>query len=148
MSTNLDLRTAAYGALLLRVASGVLFLLHGLYLKVFIFTMPGTVAFYESIGLPGAFAWLTVAGEIAGGVMLILGVHVRLASTWLIAILLGAVWAHSGNGWLFTGAGGGYEYPLFWAAAQAAILLLGPGALALPVSLFGRKVPAGRPALA
>lgn len=148
MSANLDARAAAYGALLLRVASGLLFLLHGLYLKVFIFTMPGTVAFYESIGLPGVFAWLTVAGEVVGGLMLILGVHVRLASVWLIAILLGALWVHGGNGWLFTNANGGYEYPAFWAAVQGAILLLGPGAHALQVSLFGRKAPAARPAVA
>ena len=148
MSATPDARAAAYGALLLRVASGLLFLLHGLSLKVFIFTMPGTVAFYESIGLPGAFAWLTVAGEIAGGLLLVLGVHVRLASTWLIAILLGALWVHSGNGWLFTGAGGGYEYPLFWAVVQGAILLLGPGAYALPVSLLGRKAATARPAVA
>jgi putative oxidoreductase len=141
MSTQLDQRLAPYGALLLRVASGIAFLMHGLYLKVFVFTMPGTIGFYESLGLPAIAAWLTVIGETVGGLMLILGIHVRLASLWLIPILLGAVWVHAGNGWLFTSPNGGYEYPLFWAAAQAAILLLGPGALAAPVSLLpGRRL--------
>lgn len=140
MPPTIDHRTAPYGALLLRLASGVAFLAHGLYLKVFVFTMPGTVGFFESIGLPGALAWLTVIGETLGGLMLILGLHVRLASLWLIPILLGAAWTHAGNGWLFTAEGGGWEYPLFWAVAQGAILLLGPGAFAVRVSLL----PAGR----
>ena len=45
--------TAPYGALLLRVGLGVMFLVHSLYLKLVVFTLPGTVKFYESIGLPG-----------------------------------------------------------------------------------------------
>ena len=144
MTQTLDTRTAPYAALLLRLASGIAFLAHGLYLKVFVFTLPGTVGFFESIGLPGALAWLTVVGETVGGLMLILGLHVRLASLWLIPILLGAAWTHAGNGWLFTAPGGGWEYPLFWAVAQGAILLLGPGALAAPFSLLprGRRLPA------
>lgn len=129
--TALDARGAPLAAFLLRVVSGVAFLAHGLYLKVFVFTMPGTVGFFESLGLPGFTAWLTVIGETVGGLMLILGVGVRLASLWLIAILLGAVWTHAPNGWVFSAANGGWEYPLFWAFVQLAILLLGPGAFAL-----------------
>ena len=53
---------ASYSALILRVTSGALFIAHGL-LKVFVFTIPGTVAFFESLGLPGIFAYLTIAGE-------------------------------------------------------------------------------------
>ncbi len=140
MTRTLDSRAAPYGALLLRVASGAAFLAHGLYLKVFVFTMAGTAGFFESLGLPGATAWLVVIAETIGGLMLILGLHVRLASLWLIPILLGAAWTHAPNGWLFTGAGGGWEYPVFWAVAQGAILLLGPGALAVPVSLVGPRV--------
>jgi len=141
MSAHLDPRAAAYGALLLRLTSGFAFLLHGFYLKVFVFGMAGTVGFFESLGLPGFTAWLTVLGETLGGLMLILGLQVRLASLWLIPILLGAVWVHSGNGWGFGNPGGGYEYPVFWALVQGAILLLGPGAHALRVSLpGGRKV--------
>ena len=85
---TLDSRGPAYGAFVLRVASGLAFLAHGLYLKVFVFTMPGTVGFFESLGLPGFTAWLTVIGETVGGLMLILGIGVRVASLWLIAILL------------------------------------------------------------
>jgi len=142
MST-LDTRGPALAAFVLRVASGVAFLMHGLYLKVFVFTMAGTVGFFESLGLPGFAAWLVVIGETVGGLMLILGVRVRLASLWLIPILLGAVWTHGPNGWLFTAPNGGWEYPLFWTAAQVAILLAGPGAFALRAGALQ-----GRPATA
>jgi len=47
-----------YGALLLRVTTGVLFLAHGL-LKVMVFTIPGTVGYFESLGLPAILAYLT-----------------------------------------------------------------------------------------
>ncbi len=121
-----------YAATLLRVSSGVLFLAHGL-LKVNVFTVAGTVGFFESLGLPGALAYLTIAAELAGGVALIAGVATRLVSLALIPVLLGATWVHSGNGWLFSSEGGGWEFPLFWAAVQGALALLGGGAFALRI---------------
>ncbi|WBU59290.1 DoxX family protein [Paracoccus albus] len=121
-----------YAAALLRVTSGVLFLAHGL-MKVNVFTIAGTVAYFESLGLPGLFAYLTILAELAGGALLILGVATRLVAPALIPVLLGAVWVHSGNGWAFSGEGGGWEYPVFWAAVQLAITLLGAGAYALKI---------------
>lgn len=121
---------ASYSALILRVTSGALFIAHGL-LKVFVFTIPGTVAFFESLGLPGIFAYLTIAGELVGGAALILGVATRVVSLALLPVLLGAVWAHSGAGWLFSNEGGGWEFPLFWAAVQLSLVFSGAGAFAL-----------------
>ena len=58
-----------------------------------------------------------------------------MATRWvalaLIPVLLGATWVHSGNGWVFSSEGGGWEFPLFWAVIQGAIALLGSGAYAL-----------------
>jgi hypothetical protein len=34
-------------------------------------------------------------------------------------------------GWLYSNTGGGWEYPLFWLMAQAALVLAGSGAFAL-----------------
>jgi len=122
--------SAEYAAFGLRVSSGALFLAHGL-MKVFVFTVPGTVGYFESLGLPGVFAYLTILAEVAGGAALILGVAPRLVSLALVPVLLGAVWVHSGNGWVFSSTGGGWEFPLFWAVVQAAIAMLGKGAFAL-----------------
>lgn len=128
-----------YAALILRVTSGTAFIAHGL-LKLTVFTIPGTVGFFESLGLPGIFAYLTIFVELAGGVALILGVGTRAVSLALIPVLLGATWVHVGNGWLFTAEGGGWEYPLFWTAVQASIALLGAGAFAIRVPALDRRL--------
>ena len=48
----IDSRTAPYGAFILRVALGGMFIAHAL-LKYYVFTLPGTAKFFESLGLPG-----------------------------------------------------------------------------------------------
>src|SRR3546814_1439040 len=144
----IDNRTAPYAALILRVALGVMFLVHSLYLKVFVFTVAGTVGFFESLGLPGLFAYLTILAEIGGGIALILGFQTRLATLALIPVLLGATWVHSGNGWLFTAAGGGWEYPLFLTVAALVQALPGTGATAVKgPALLGQKVDRKSPRL-
>jgi len=126
----IDQKTAPYAATVLRVATGALFIAHGLT-KVLVFTVPGTVGYFDSLGLPAIVAYLTIFAELAGGTALILGVATRLISLAVLPVLLGAVWVHSGNGWMFSSAGGGWEFPLFWAIAQGAVALLGSGAYAL-----------------
>ncbi|WP_068114682.1 DoxX family protein [Tropicimonas marinistellae] len=135
----IDQSTAPYAAFALRVTSGALFLAHGLT-KVFVFTIPGTVGYFESLGLPAIFAYLTILAEVGGGLALILGVATRLVSLPLIGVLLGALWAHAGNGWTFSNQGGGWEFPLFWAVAQAAIALLGNGAFAVKLPALQRTL--------
>lgn len=126
-------------ALILRVASGALFLAHG-WMKVTVFTIPGTVGYFESLGLPGFVAYLTILAELGGGLALIAGIGTRLVSLALIPVLLGATWVHSGNGWTFSNEGGGWEFPLFWAAAQAAIALIGAGRYAVKVPVLNRAL--------
>ena len=121
-----DSRTAPYAALLLRVSLGVMFLAHGL-LKVFVFTVPGTVQFFDSLGLPAVFAYGTIAAEVVGGALLVLGIGSRWVSLALIPILLGATWAHAGNGWVFSAPNGGWEYPAFLTIAALVTALLGNG---------------------
>jgi putative oxidoreductase len=126
MTTHAD-----YGAALLRISLGVAALAHGLILKVFTFGVAGTVGYFESIGYPGAFAYLVMFGEIVGGIALIGGIYARTAALLMIPILLGAAVQHAPNGWVFNATGGGWEYPVFWAAASLASALIGPGAFAL-----------------
>ena len=125
-----DPRTAPYAAFLLRVSLGVMFLAHGLLLKVLTFTIPGTVGYFQSIGYPGSFAYLVIAGEIGGGIALILGAYTRTVSLLLLPILIGATLQHTGNGWVFSGTGGGWEFPVFWTVALLVQALLGDGAYA------------------
>jgi putative oxidoreductase len=136
----IDARTAPYAALTLRIALGAMFIAHAL-LKVFVFTLPGTVQFFESLGLPGVLAYATVAAELVGGAMLVLGIGARWVAALLIPVLLGAAWAHAPNGWLFTAPKGGWEYPAFLSVAAFVQVLLGNGAYALS-SVFSMKQPA------
>jgi len=129
----IDNRNADHAALVLRVSVGVLFLAHGL-LKVLVFTPTGTVAFFASLGLPAILAYATIAAEVLGGIALVLGVGTRWVSLALIPVLLGATWAHAGNGWVFSNAGGGWEFPLFWAVVMGVQALLGDGAHALKLN--------------
>jgi len=139
----IDHRSAPWGALLLRVTLGVMFLAQSLWLKAFVFTLPGTAQYFESIGLPAFSAYLVFAAEAGGGIALILGIQSRWVAAALTPVLLGATWAHIGNGWLFTNAGGGWEYPLFLTAAAAIQALIGDGALALSRSR-DLRLPRGR----
>jgi len=62
----IDRNLAPCGALLLRLSLGVMFIAHGL-LKVLVFTVPGTVQFFQSVGLPAALAYFTILAELAAG---------------------------------------------------------------------------------
>jgi len=130
-------RTAPYAAFTLRIALGAMFIAHAL-LKVFVFTLPGTVQFFESIGLPGMLAYVTIGAELVGGVMLILGIGTPWVAALLIPVLLGATWAHASNGWLFTAPNGGWEYPAFLTIAALAQALLGSGAFSLSTVLSSK----------
>jgi putative oxidoreductase len=128
----IDAKSAPYGALLLRVSIGALFILHGAYLKAAVFGMAGTAKYFAALGLPDWFAWVAMLYETLGGLALILGIYARWVALFLGAHLLFAAYlGHAANGWLFTAKGGGYEYPVFWAIACFALALVGSGAHAL-----------------
>jgi putative oxidoreductase len=108
MEMNLD-TDKNYAALLTRLTLGSVLLSHGL-VKLLVFTVPGTIAFFASLGLPAVTAYLNLLAEIVCGSAILLGLYTRLAALLSIPVLLGAFWAHSGNGWLFTSEGGGWGY--------------------------------------
>lgn len=122
--------SANHGAFLTRVTLGGILLAHGA-LKVFVFTIPGTVGFFESLGLPVIVAYLTIFGEIAGGIALILGIYPRLVAFLSLPILAGAAWAHLGNGWVFSNQGGGWEFPVVLIVLAVIVVIQGAGSFAI-----------------
>jgi len=130
----IDSRTAPYAAFALRVALGLMFVAHGL-LKVFVFTLPGTAQFFDSVGFPGWAAYPVTFAEIIGGALLIAGLRSRVVATALIPVLAGAAFVHLGNGWVFSNAKGGWEYPVFLIVIAAVVALLGDGAFAVKPSV-------------
>jgi putative oxidoreductase len=125
-----EARTAPYAALLLRIALGLFFLAHALT-KVFVFTVPGFVNFFLSIGYPASLAYLVLLGELGGGFALIVGLWTRWIALLMFVEMLGVVAYHWPNGFAFTSKGGGWEYPAMWAVALLALSLLGDGPFAL-----------------
>ncbi|MCB1914806.1 MAG: DoxX family protein [Rhodocyclaceae bacterium] len=119
-----------YGIAILRIALGAMFLAHGL-LKVFVFTLPGTAGFFESVGFPGFAAYIVAPAEILAGIALLVGFRTRLVAAATIPLLLGALSVHAGNGWVFSNENGGWEYPAYLVVAAIAQALLGAGALSV-----------------
>jgi putative oxidoreductase len=124
----------SYGVLLLRVALGVMFLAHSIVYMLLTLTLPETAKFFVSIGLPAWLAYATFLAEALGGILLILGIQPRWVALALSPILIGATWAHAGNGWLFASENGGWEYPLYLFVLCIAQAMLGDGAYALAPS--------------
>ena len=121
-------RNADLAAALLRVVSGAFFIAHG-WMKVAVFTPAGTAGYFESIGLPGFLGYATILAELLGGLALIVGFKTRIVAPLLAFVLLGAAWfGHGSAGFFFSNAGGGWEYPVFWAVVSFAQGLLGAGA--------------------
>ncbi|VTU25839.1 DoxX family protein [Variovorax sp. RA8] len=84
------IRSDDTGKLILRLALGILMLLHG------IAKIQGGVGFAASMltshGLPGALAYLVYVGEIVAPVLLIIGLYTRPAA-WIVVInMLVAIW--------------------------------------------------------
>lgn len=129
MSNNSD-----YAAVVLRMALGIMFIAHGL-LKVMVFTLPGTVGFFESVGFPGWSAYIVTFAEIGGGLLLLSGIATRAVSLALLPVLLGATYVHLGNGWVFSNANGGWEYPAFLSVTLVVQALLGPGRFKFPLPI-------------
>lgn len=130
----------SYAIALLRISLGVMFIAHSVILKGMVYGLDGTAGYFQSIGLPAGLAYVVFWMEAIGGVLLAFGVAARSTALALLPILVGALWAHAGNGWVFSNQNGGWEYPLYLIVLSVAQALLGEGALAFRPSRF---LPAG-----
>lgn len=118
--------TNAHGIAVLRISLGAMWVAHA-GLKALVFTLPGTAKFFESVGFAGWLAYPVFAAELVGGTAIIAGLYSRQVSLLLTPVLAGAIWTHLPNGWVFTGAGGGWEYPVFLLMATIAHWLMDDG---------------------
>jgi putative oxidoreductase len=136
MSASILDKGNAASATLLRITLGVMYLTHSIVLKVFTFGFAGTAGYVASLGLPSATAYVVIAAEVVGGILLLANVRTGWVSLGLLPVLFGALWVHSGNGWVFSAAGGGWEYPLFLIVVSVAVALqaFAARAVRVPVS--------------
>jgi putative oxidoreductase len=119
----------------LRIATGAVFLGHG-WMKLTVMGLPGVTGMLGSIGfpLPEVFAVLLIAGEIGGGILLILGALTHWAAkvTAFIA-LVALLTVHLKNGFM---GQGGYEFILLLLAASVSLMITGAGKWSLDHKLF------------
>ena len=118
-SIVIDTRTAPYAALVLRVALGVMFIAHSLILKYFILRCPARRSSSSRSACPPR--WRTSRSGPSCSAVSRWSRASRLAGwPWRsIPILAGATWVHIGNGWVFSNANGGWEYPVFLIAGSS-----------------------------
>ncbi|WP_221583267.1 DoxX family protein [Microbacterium sp. G2-8] len=129
---------ASLGLLILRVALGVIFFLHG-WQKIFVDGIDVTTQGFGMMGVPlhEVVAPLTAYTELIGGVALALGLLTRIAAVGLTIVALGALFlVHVPNG--FFAANGGFEFPLLLAAAAVTLVVAGPGAASLDAAIWPR----------
>ena len=144
-------RLARWAPLLLRLIVGYGFAVHGIAKLT---RGAGSFAgILQSLGVPAPhlMAWVTILSELVGGIAIAIGAFVTIVSVPLAVILLVATFTvHLPYGFstikliAVTQAGArfgppGYECNLLYLAALAALVLGGPGPLAVDALLRGKK---------
>ena len=121
-----------YGALLLRLTLGAIFLMHA-YLAFSVIGPAGMTKYFMDahIPFPQLGAWYVILAHGLGGICLVFGVLARWAALANVPVLAGALYfVHLKQGF-FMKPEGGYEYPLLLLGATVAQALLGPGSFTL-----------------
>lgn len=108
------MKTNVLAVLVLRIALGAVFLVHGLT-KLFVYTPKGTAAFFAAHGFPAWLAYPVMSWEIIGGLLLIIGIKPRWLALAFLPVLAGAFLTHWPNGFMFNVPNGGWEFPAFLA---------------------------------
>lgn len=126
-------RADGLGSLLLRLGLGVVFARHG-WLR-----FEGGVETYAAflgsldVPLPEVLAWLQVAAEGIGGLLLITGAYTRSVTLVLLATAIGTIWLVT-VGFVVPGATG-VELETALLAGLLGLLFIGPGRLSLDSKL-------------
>jgi putative oxidoreductase len=121
---------------LLRVTVGIIFMVHGAQKLA---DIPGTTQAFAGMGIPAPqfSVYLAIAGELLGGLGLVLGLLTRIAAFGPLCVMLVAIIAvHLKNGLL--AKDGGFEYPLVLGLVSLFFVARGAGAFSLD-ALFKRS---------
>jgi putative oxidoreductase len=140
---------ADLGLLLLRFAVGGVFFAHGMQHVFGMWGGSGIGGLTQGLSgfgftRPGVLAWVTAGTELVGGAGVVLGLLTPLAATGLLALMINAVLLKAGNGFFIAGppGAGAVELEVVLGLAAAAIVLTGPGRIALDNGRTWQRRPA------
>jgi len=126
-------KNAELGGLILRIALGFIFFVHGL--MKFQGGVENTAGFFDSIGVSGFLAYPVAIIEAAGGILLMLGLGTRIVAALFGLIMLGAIFtAKLGSGFI-----GGYELDVALLAMSIFLILSGSKFLSLEKAIIKDK---------
>jgi putative oxidoreductase len=128
-------RYAVYNTLFLRLALGVVMVVHG---ADKVGGVAGFAGFLDSMGIPVAivFAWIVTVVELVGGLLILAGVFTRyVALLFAVDMAVATVLVHLPNG--FSASDGGYELTLVLFLVAIALALQGAGPLSLEREVRG-----------
>lgn len=131
--------TTSAGLLVLRLFLGLSLMAHGLQ-KILVFSVSGFAGHLEKLGVPAPqlSAWLSTSAELAGGLLVAVGLFTRPAAALLaFNMAVAAFLAHTG--YFITNTPPGREYALNLAAAFAALALTGAGRYSVDSRLASRQ---------
>ncbi len=125
------IRSDDYGKLILRLALGVLILLHG------ISKLTGGIGFISDMvtahGLPAQFAYLVYIGEVLAPAMIIVGLLTRPAALVIVINMLVALWLVHQQQLGLLNKNGGWELELqgMYLFGAMALVFLGAGRISV-----------------
>jgi putative oxidoreductase len=122
---------AGWGMLPLRIAVGLVFIVHGAQ-KLFVNGFGGVAGYFQTLGIPAPMlaAVVVTLVELLGGIALVLGLFTRWAALLLAIDMLVALFVvHLPKGFFISA--GGYEFVLTLLGACLTLLLVGPGEAAI-----------------
>ena len=123
--------------LVIRIASGIVFLYHGSQILFGAFGGPGPQGFAAHMHAPAIVGYLVGLAQFGGGLAVLTGLLIRVGAVCIIIVMLGAIFmVHLPHG--FEVSKGGMEYPLTQLLIALALLIAGAGAYSL-----GSRLPEG-----
>jgi putative oxidoreductase len=133
------MRSTDIAMFILRLTSAVVMWPHGAQKALGSFGgygIAGTVAGLGHMGIPPVLVYLVIAAEFLGPIALVLGIFTRLAALGIaIDMAVAAYTVHLPNGFFMNFAGNqkgeGIEYFIYAVGIALAIVIAGPGRIAL-----------------
>ncbi|OZB99135.1 oxidoreductase [Paenibacillus sp. XY044] len=123
---------------LIRVVLGIIFLAHGI--SKFQMGLGNVEQWFSSIGLPGFMAYAAAIIEVAGGILLIIGLLTRIVSAvFLIMMVVAIVTVKLSGGLLGTDGAAGYEVELSLFLLSSYLVVYGPASISVDRLLFKKK---------